>query len=167
MKRFILSTTICLLPAVVSAETRLERFEALSDQISAVMITMFSNEIEQAGGDASALRALDGMMPPWSDEIRQAADCILEEYVAETSSSAVDEMLDRMEEIVPTLATMTMTEATETGVLEEMTPQGLTDDRMMEINSACGMMELQMEASQKSGFMEAMMAAGSTVPDNN
>ena len=167
MNRLIISTAIFLLPAAAFAETQLERFEALSDQMNTVMIEMFSNEIEQAGGDASALRELDGMMPPWTDEIRTAASCILDDYVAETSAGAVDEMLSEMEEILPTLATMTMTEATDSGALEGLTPQGISDERMMEINSGCGMMDLQIKASQESGFMEAMMAAGSTIPDND
>jgi len=167
MNRLIGSTAIFLLPAAAFAETQLERFEAVSDKISVVMIEMFSNEIEQAGGDASALRELGGLMPQWTDEIREAASCILDDYVAETSSEAVDEMLSEMEKTLPTLAAMTMTEATDNGALEGLTPQGITDERMMEISSECGMIDLQIKASQESGFMEAMMAAGSTVPDNN
>ncbi|MEJ8561469.1 hypothetical protein QTO30_09750 [Yoonia sp. GPGPB17] len=167
MTRLTLATAICLLPITVSAETQLERFEALSDKMNVVMIDMMANEIEQQGGDATALRALDGMVPPWTDEIRAAAGCILDTYIDETSASDVDDMLTEMDAMLPTLSSMTMTEATDNGVFDAMTPDGITDERMLEINGACGMMELQIEASKNSGFMEAMMAAGSTVPDNN
>jgi hypothetical protein len=167
MNRLILATAILLFPASAFAETQLERFEALSDQMNVVMLDMFANEIEQAGGDATALRELDGMMPPWNNEIRIAAECMLDAYAGETSSDEVDAMFDRMDAVMPSLSEMTMTEATEQGALDSLTPEGLTDERMIEINGECGMMELQIQASQQSGFVEAMMAASATVPANN
>lgn len=167
MSRLTLATAIFLLPTTTFADTQLERFEAIADDLNTVMIDMFVNEIEQAGGDATALRDLDGMTAPWSDEMREAAGCILDAYIEDTSSGAVDDAFDRMEEIMPTLSSMTITEATDTEVLDAMQPEGLSDDRMMEINSDCGMMELQIEAGKESGFRDAMIAAGSTMPDSN
>lgn len=166
MKVKVLAAAILLATPAI-AESQLERFEVLAGELNTVMLDMMVNEIESQGGDGAALRALDGMFPPWSDEIRAAAGCILDAYVDETSADAVDTMLDDMTAMLPTLTTMTMTEATDNGTLNAMLPVGISEDRSLDINRECGMMELQVAASRESGFFEAMMEAGATVPDNN
>ena len=167
MKRLILSTSLALSPVLAAADERLDRFEELADSMSVAMIEMMSNDIENAGGDASALRALDRFGPEWDGEMRTAAGCIIDTYVDEAGAAEVDAMLDKMEALIPQMATMSMEQATEDGTLDAMQPAGISDDRMIDINRDCGMMELQIKAAQESGLMEAMMAAGSTIPGNN
>ena len=65
------------------------------------------------------------------------------------------------------MATMTMTEATDSEMMDGMLPEGLDDDRVIEINNECGMMALQSAQMSESGFMEAMIEAGKTVPQTD
>jgi len=158
------AATFVLLAAPAFAETQLEQFEVLAEEMNVAMLNMMANEIEGQGGDATALRALDGMMPPWTDEIREAASCMLDAYTAEIGSDGIDTMLADMREVMPQLSGITMTEADEQGLLDNMAPEGISLEQSTQISQSCGMLELQMQASRESGFMEAMMAAGATVP---
>ncbi len=167
MFRLPVLTALVMIPATAFADTQLERFEAIAEDMNTVMIDMMINEIESQGGSGDALRELGTMMPPWTPEIRAAAGCILDAYNDEVGRGEVNAMLDNMEEKMPSLSSMTMTEAEEDGTLEGLSPAGISLERTMEINSDCGMMELQMEAGAASGFMDAMMEAGSTIPGNN
>ncbi len=167
MKAKVLNTVCLLMATGASAETQLERFEGIAEEMNTAMLQMMINEIESQGGDGAALRELDGMFPPWTDEIRAAAGCIIDSYVEEVGSDEVNAMMDRMDEVLPQMATMTVTESEESGSLDDMSPAGMSLDRTLEINDSCGMMDLQIAASQESGFFEAMMEAGATVPGNN
>jgi len=115
----------------------------------------------------SALRALDGMMPPWDDAMREAGACIMDTYETEVGADEVSAMLDRMEEIVPTMAEMTMEEFTEGDTSDQFLPAGIDTARSIEINRECGMMQLQLESDAADAFMAAMMEAGSTIPDQD
>lgn len=158
-----LAALLCATSAV--ADTALERFEALADEMNVAMLEMMINDVESQGGDASALRELDGMMPPWDDAMREAGGCIMDTYEAEVGADEVSAMLDRMEEIVPTMAEMTMEEFTEGDASDQFLPSGIDTARSIEINRECGMMQLQLESDAADAFMAAMMEASATIPE--
>lgn len=167
MRRFSLSLAGIFCATTAIADTPIERFEALADQMSVAMLEMMINDIERQGGDGSALRALDGMMPPWDDAMREAGACIMDSYEAEVGADEVSAMLDRMDAVVPTMPEMTMDEFVDGGTADQMLPAGISESRSIEINRECGMMQLQLESDAADAFMAAMIEAGSTVPDND
>lgn len=167
MKRFIVTAAILLVPNVTFAETQIERFESLAADVNSVMVGMMANEVEEQGGDGSALRNIDSMFGPWTPEIRAAAQCVLDSYEEEIGSDGIDAMLDSMEQTLPKMADLSMTAAEEMGLMDDMTPEGISEERTIEISQSCNMIALQMEAGSQTGFMEAMMEAGSTIPQNN
>ena len=167
MKHVLVTAALILLPSIGLAQSQLDRFEAVSDDLNLAMIEAMAKEIDSLGGDGDIMRNADIKQIDWTSEIRDAAQCILDSYNDEVGSDAVDVMLDNMEKLAPMIATVTMTEATEDDMMESMSPEGISEDRIIEISNDCDMIRLQSEQMGKTGFMEAMMAAGATVPDND
>ncbi|MGB3627374.1 MAG: hypothetical protein WA989_16195, partial [Henriciella sp.] len=165
-KHLYLVCAIALIPGAAFAQSQVERLESLSEDMSRVMAVMMANEVEAQGGDGAALRSAASAMPPWDDRMRAAGACMLDGYESASSRAEVDSMLSNMESAINQMPSMTMTEFTESDMSDGMMPQGMTLEQTAAINEQCGVMELQMEAMQQSGFMEAMMTAGSTVPDS-
>ena len=165
MKKLILSTAFCVFPVIGMADT-MERFEAISNEINGLMAEMMAKEIDQQGGDGDILRAA---VPEqlWDNEMAEASECLLEKYEDELGSDGVDEMLDNMEAAMPMMADMTMTEFSDSDFADAMSPPGLDEDAVFEISQACGLMAIQVKRMRESGFMDAMMAAGATIPNNN
>lgn len=135
------------LPISAEAQSRLDRMEALSVQLGGLMNEVFLLEAPQLA---------DVMPDPaWDGPMRDAHRCMLDAYETEVGGAAVDDMLDQMEQIVPTL--------TAQGLLDEGmeidvgTPPGMSDDRAQAIVRECGIIELTMQRMQESGMMEAMM----------
>jgi hypothetical protein len=163
MTRLYLATAIALLPATAFAETQIERLERLSEEMNGVVPIMMANEIEAQGGDGAALRAVANEMPDWNDAMRAAGECMIDRYTAASSSADIDMMLDNMEALLGDMESMQMTEFAESDMSNDMLPPGVTLEQSATITQDCGMMDLQMEAMQNSGFMEAMMAASATM----
>jgi hypothetical protein len=164
MTRFALTATLLLFPATAFAETQLERFENLSESMNQLMVEMMAFEIENLGGDATALRDVRSTMPEWDDDMRAAGGCILDQYRDATDNAEVDALLDRLDAALPVMQEMGMTEFAESEMAETMLPVGMTLEDSARINQECGMMELQLRDMQETGFTEAMMAASATVP---
>lgn len=165
MKHIFLSITLILTPLAVSAQSQLERFEEMASQMSLMMGEMMANEIDAQGGDGDIIRTAIPE-PGWGTEMRAAAECMLEIYNSESSTTGVNDMLTVMEDIIPTMADLTISQFGETMDAEMMLPAGISSERSMDISRECGIIELQMKAMSDTGFMEAMMAASATIPDS-
>ncbi|MEQ9259568.1 MAG: hypothetical protein RIG84_10745, partial [Roseovarius sp.] len=160
MKRAALLTALVTLPAAALADSQLERMEAISEEMNEVMMVMMVNEAAANGADPEPLRAA---MPDltWDDAMREAGSCMLDEYTSEIGSDGVDEMLAKMEEFSVEMGEMGANGATmsELGDTSDMLPEGITMQRSAEITQDCGMMQLQMQRMEASGFMDAMIKA--------
>lgn len=144
----------------------LDRFEELSNQMNALMGEMMAKEVDSAGGDGDIIRAAVPV-EAWNDEAREAAECILNRYEAEIGVSGLEDMMDRMEGAFASMSEMTMTEFTESEALDNMQPHGMTEEMSVQITQDCGMMKVQMDRMEASGFSAAMMQAYSTINQDN
>ena len=164
MKHLVLSTALVFVPMAASAQSQLERFEEMAGQMSAMMGQMMANEVDGHGGDGDIIRAAIPEQD-WDSDMRAAAGCILEIYVDESSTSDVNKMLDTMEELIPTMAKLTIEQFSENMSADMMLPEGVTNERSFEISQECGMWDLQMKATDDTAFMDAMIAASATIID--
>jgi len=169
MHRLKLATALSLVPALASADSQLDRMEGLAEGMNNVMVEMMALGVEAEGGDATVIRDLKVAMPEWDDAMRDAASCVLDRYNAAAGRDEVDAMLDRTAELI---ASMEGTNPEEFDALlteeamDGMLPSGMTTNDAGQISQECGMMELQMRDMQETGLFEAMMQAGSTIPDS-
>lgn len=127
------------------AETQLERMERLSE---AMQVKMFSTMLQGTDFDVASAVA-------WDDEMRASAECVLDAYVAESSEEDLEAVFDQMEEIIAQ-------PAADMAAMEEQMSNfaaPLPEERAIEINRSCGMVDLQMQKMQESGLMNAMMQA--------
>ncbi|MEO1640585.1 MAG: hypothetical protein AAFU41_15190 [Pseudomonadota bacterium] len=167
MTRLTLTTALCLLPAFGIAQSQVERMEEMSENMNAMMVDMMVAEIEAAGGDATALREAEINMPDWDDEMRSAASCVIDRYNDIAGEDAVNETFDRIDALMAEMDGQTLEAFAEDETMETMLPDGISIEASGQISQECGMMALQMRDMQASGLMQAMMEAGSTVPDND
>lgn len=164
MKHLILPALVMLAPVTAAAQSQFDRFEATASQMNTIMGKMIANEVDAQGGNGDILR--DAIPEPgWTADMRIAGQCILDTYVAESSYVAVDDMLDRIEDIMPTMAAQTTTQFGAVVSADMMLPEGITEERSFEISKECGMWGLQMDALSDSGFFDAMIAASASVAD--
>lgn len=166
MKHLVLTSLVIFAPVTAMAQSQFDRFEATASQMNTVMGKMIANEVDAQGGNGDILRAAIPE-PGWTADMRIAGQCILDTYVAESSSAAVDAMLDRIEAIIPTMPAQTTSQFSATVSADRMLPEGISEERSFEISKDCGMWGLQMEALSDSGFFDAMIAAGATVGSGN
>lgn len=155
-----LSALLIALPTLVAAETRLERFEDLSEKTSLEMSKVMVRAIETKGGDISGL--MDALPDPeWDDAYREAGKCMLGKYEALIGKDGVDSMLSKMEEILPQLETATLENIGSFAVL----PEGITTDQSADILKDCDMLDLILQRMKDSGYSAAIMQAHSTIPE--
>lgn len=140
-----LSATLVLAALPVAAQSTFERLEAVAVTMNEMM---FEAMVE-------GTPALDGNMPSpeWSDDLRIAYTCMFDGYVAEVGEPVVADMVTAME---ATLVTNTPQQLLEGGGGVE-NPEGITDERAIEIVGGCGMMEAFMDHMTASGAMQIMM----------
>ncbi|WP_439524738.1 hypothetical protein [Marivita sp.] len=153
MKQLFTVVPFILLPFAVQAETQLERLEDVSERMNSAVMEMMVREVERQGGNPEPLR---GAIPDgeWNDAYRDAGQCMLDRYTEASSQSDVDEMITKMEGMIPMMATANMEDL---GDNMDITPEGISDELSMQINNDCGMTDLMLERMQESGFTEALM----------
>lgn len=155
MKQLIISALIATCPVAALAETQLERLEAISEKMNDAMFDAMVRMVEQQGGDPEPLRSAipDGT---WDSAYRTAGACMLDRYVEASSQSAVDTMLDDMEDFIPKMAEMDLENMSEE---TDFLPEGISEDFSISVNMECGLTDIMLDRMEKSGFMAAMMAA--------
>lgn len=162
MNRLFLCAVFAALPTFAAADSRLDRFEELSEQTSKEMPKIFIRAIEEKGGDTSALQ--DALPEAeWDDAHREAGACMLVKYDDLIGKDGVDDMMTRMEEIIPQLETATL----DTIGTFNATPDSITTEQSAAIMQECSMMELVLKRMKDSGYSDAIMKAYATVPSGN
>ncbi len=140
-------------PLPAMAQDRVDRMEAISEEMSQIMFEAMVEEAVKDGVDRDALAAA---IPDtsWTPEMRDAGACVLQEYEDVVGSDEVLAMLDRMEAVVPTLRDVSIEDWEN---IDDLEPAGLSEEQSMEINQTCGMVELMMDMMMSSDFMSVMM----------
>ena len=160
MKTILAAAAVLVLPGAVAAQSQLDRMETVSEKMNDAMMMMMVNEMAANGADPEPLIAT---MPEltWDAEMREAGACMLDAYQAEIGGDGVDTMLTRMEAFADEVARLSADDLSMEAIDEnlDILPEGMTEERSMEITQTCGMLELQMRRMDASGFMEAMMNA--------
>jgi hypothetical protein len=153
MKRILLSASIALLPTLAFADSQLDRLEDVSESMNDIMFDMMIREAVNEGADPEPLRAA---VPDtsWDKPMRDAGQCMLDKLIEASSEAAVDQMLGEMEAALPKLENMSLETM---GDELDFLPEGISDDRSLEINSECGLADVMMDRMEQSGFTEAMM----------
>ncbi|MEL6959434.1 MAG: hypothetical protein AAGL89_10830 [Pseudomonadota bacterium] len=159
MKRLV--TAVCATLALTTAahaETQLEQLERLSETSTDVMLGAMVDMAVSEGADRASLEA--ALVPfEWNDAMREAGGCMLDGYTNEIGSDGVETMLGAMEDFLTEVqgSDMDLEEMAEAGM--DIMPEGMTEDRSMEITQECGMTDLQLEWMAETGFMDAMFNA--------
>jgi len=164
MKTYLIAGALAVLPNLSMADD-LAKFEELSNRMNALMGEMMAKEVDAAGGNGNIIR--DAVpVDAWNDAARDAAECILDRYKAEIGPDGITDMMARMEGAFDAMEVMTMTEFTDSGAFDDMQPEGMTEEMSVQITQECGMMEVQLERMEASGFSAAMMEAYATIEGN-
>lgn len=144
--RCTLLTLALVLPTSVAAQDRLDRFEALSERSTNMMV---GKMIEMTGGDTASVPEFE-----WDAAMREAGRCMLEGYEAEIGAGGVTELFDRMDAFLDESTDLSLEEMSEAGL--DTLPEGLTTDESIAITQDCGMVDLQLDWMSNSGLMQAM-----------
>ena len=155
MKRILATLVLTTLPCAALAETQLERLERISEEMNEIMFDAMVRMVEKEGGNPEPLRAA---IPDstWNDEYREAGACLLDKLTQASSESAIDQMLSEMDAALPKMADMDLDSI---GEDMDFTPDGISDDYMMDANDECGLVDLSLARMAESGFTAAMMQA--------
>ncbi len=151
-----LAAALTLAATAAPADDRLARFETLSEESTALMLDALVGMAVAEGADPARL---DGALPvfEWTDPYRDAGACMLTAYDAQIGADGTDALLARMETFLAAAEGKTLTEIA--AMSDTLLPEGLSEDRSIEISQECGMMDLQVVWMEESGFMAAMMGA--------
>lgn len=155
MLRFAPLLLICALPTGVFAQSQLDQFETISEDMNVAMFDAMIRMIEDMGGDPEPLRAA---VPDsdWDDDYRQAGACMLNKLIDASSVPEVREMLDAMEAYIPEMEGKSVEEISED---IDFLPEGITESFSISVNSECGMTDLLLDRMSETGFTAAMMRA--------
>ena len=141
--RVLLAALFTLSSTTAYAESDLERFEKLSEAMSAKMNILLVKEMPQV---ADYLPSTE-----WDDDYRKAGACMLKKYESLLGEGFLEDMISKGEAFL----------AREFSGFEDMTtaaadfaPKGLTDQDQVRINQECGMMQLHQKRMMESGFAE-------------
>jgi hypothetical protein len=141
-----LAAALVALPLAASAQSQLDRFEALSEQMTALTYE----------GIAEQVPALQGQLPSaeWDRPMRRAGRCALRAYEETVGEAGIDAMLDELEAAIGAAQPADILN----GTFSAGVPEGLTNQDVQRINNDCGMVELQMQRLAESGAMQALQS---------
>ncbi len=141
-----LTAALLTLPIAAQAQSQLDRFEALSEQMTELTYQ----------GLAEQVPALDGVLPSadWDRPMRRAGRCAIRGYERAVGEAGVEAMLVELEQAIGSARPSDILD----GTFSAGVPQGLTNQDVQRINNDCGMIELQMERLAESGAMQALQS---------
>ncbi|MEJ6392515.1 hypothetical protein V8J82_04555 [Gymnodinialimonas sp. 2305UL16-5] len=133
-----------LVAAPLHAQSDFERFEVVTEAMNALMNQAFI----QVAPD------LEGRMPApeWDEPLRAAYRCMYDGFVDEVGEAPVGDMITAMENSLPDLTPQDMLG----GENPVDNPEGLSDERALEIVSDCQVMEVFEQRMVESGAMEIL-----------
>lgn len=145
-----------ILPSAGFADDLLDRFRAVSEESNTVIMGMMLTEIGVEGAQRAELEALIPDMT-WDGEMLTAGECILAEYREKVSDAQIADMLTGMEDFLAQVGDLaSLDDLTEP---EAFLPDGLSSADIAQISVECGMIAVQSDRMEESGFMDAMMQA--------
>lgn len=141
-----LAAALMILPLAASAQSHLDRFEALSEQMTTLTYQ----------GLATQYPVLQGILPSadWGRPERRAGRCALRDYERAVGEDGVEAMLVEFETSIATASPSDLLD----GTFSAGIPEGLTAARVNQINTECGLTELQMQRLAESGAMQALQS---------
>jgi hypothetical protein len=141
-----LAAALTTLPLAAQAQSQLDRFEALSERMTALTYE----------GLAAQYPVLQGLLPSaeWGRPERRAGRCALRDYERAVGEDGVDAMLAEFETAIASARPEDLLD----GSFSAGVPQGLTATQVQQINTECGLLELQMQRLAESGAMQALQA---------
>ncbi|GAB5448729.1 hypothetical protein [Gymnodinialimonas sp.] len=141
-----LACTLMILPFAASAQSQLDRFEALSEQMTTLTYQ----------GLAAQYPVLQGILPSadWGRPERRAGRCALRDYERAVGEDGVEAMLVEFETAIARARPSDLLD----GTFSAGVPQGLTAAQVQQINTECGLLELQMQRLAESGAMQALQS---------
>lgn len=139
-----LAVALMTVPLAASAQSQLERFEALSEQMTTLTYQ----------GLAQQYPVLNGLLPiaDWGRPERRAGRCALRRYDRAVGDDGVEAMLSELEASIASASPSDLLD----GTFEAGVPEGLTAAEVQQINTDCGLLELQMQRLAESGAMQAL-----------
>lgn len=160
MRKTVFAIALAMIPTAGFAQSQLDRMETVSETMTEALAVMMVRQMEANGADAAPLMDVLPDMA-WDAEMREAGRCILDRYSEIVGDDGVESMLTKMEAFTAEFEALRERGGSIDDMPEPdgMMPEGLTEQRSMEITQACGMMELQMRRMDESGFSDAMMNA--------
>ena len=140
-----LTAALVLFTLPATAQSAMERLEAVSVTMNGLMNDAFEAEIPALAGNMPD--------PAWDDTLRAAYTCMYDGYVDRAGEAAVSDMIGEME---ASLETLTADQLLQGGVAVQ-NPEGITDEEALQIVGDCGLMEAFMTRMANSGAMGIMM----------
>lgn len=139
-----LVAALITMPVAASAQSQLERFEALSERMTELTYQ----------GLAEQVPALNGQLPSadWDRPMRRAGRCAIRAYERAVGEDGVEAMLVELEGAIGSARPADLLN----GTFEAGVPAGLSNQDVQRINNDCGMVELQMQRLAESGAMQAL-----------
>jgi len=137
---------LLMLPFAASAQSQLERFEALSERLTDLTYQ----------GLAEQVPALQGQLPSaeWDRPMRRAGRCAIRAYERAVGDDGVEAMLVELEGAIESALPADLLD----GTFSAGVPEGLSNQDVQRINNDCGMVELQMQRLAESGAMQALQS---------
>lgn len=139
-----LVAALIALPAAATAQSQLERFEDLSERMTTLTYQ----------GLASQYPVLQGILPDadWGRPERRAGRCALRDYERAVGEDGVEAMLSELENAIELAQPTDLLD----GTFSVDVPEGLTQAQVQQINTECGLLELQMQRLADSGAIQAL-----------
>ena len=148
MKQFFIQilglTALIAIPSFAFAQTELEEFEEIAETMSAKMNQIFVTQRP----------ALVDVLPDveWDEEFRTAGRCMLKAYRAEGGDEFVTEMLLKGREFAET----ELNDFSDFQKAADFMPDGISDERQIDISRECGMTALTIKRMEESGLSDAL-----------
>jgi len=141
IRKLALTVALSTLALPAAAQSTFERFEAAAVSMNRMTNDALLAEIPSLEGNLPA--------PEWDDGLRAAYTCMYDSYVADVGEDAMLAMVIAMESAVETV---TNDQVLQGGFAGE-TPEGLGEERAVEIVRQCRVVE---------AFTDRMVASGAT-----
>ncbi len=141
-----LVAALITLPLAASAQSQLDRFEALSERMTQLTYQGLAEQFPQ----------INGLLPSaeWDRPMRRAGRCALRAYEDEVGEAGVIAMLNELETAIASARPSDMFD----GSFSAGVPEGLSAQDVQRINTECGGTELQMQRLAESGVMQALQS---------
>ncbi|AHM02826.1 hypothetical protein roselon_00381 [Roseibacterium elongatum DSM 19469] len=149
--RLILASAVALaLPMAANAQSALERFEVLNEQIETLIFEAMAAQTPQLVGNLPA--------PEWNQAMRVAGECFLDGVRDEVGDEGVNTLLDNMEAAMQGVDATSLMQ--ESGAFQPTLPDGLSDQQLQNIDSECGLNQALMMRFAESGAFSVIMESG-------